>query len=65
MGGPGVSSLPVCLQRGSLPANSNQSGGYKNKPGDTETHSAWDIIPQDPEGNQVRSLYCYRALSIH
>ena len=29
------------------------SGGYKNKPGDTETHSAWDIIPQDPDGTQV------------
>lgn len=29
------------------------SGGYKNKPGDTETHSAWDIIPQDPDGSQV------------
>lgn len=29
------------------------SGGYKNSPGDTETHSAWDIILQDPESGQV------------
>ena len=36
------------------------SGGYKNSPGDTETHSAWDIIAQDPESgwNALhRSLY--------
>ncbi|OAL39034.1 hypothetical protein AYO20_01785 [Fonsecaea nubica] len=45
------------------------SGGYKNKPGDTETHSAWDIIPQDPEGTQklaqVRCKYCSREMAQH
>lgn len=30
------------------------SGGFKNSPGDTETHSAWDIIAQDPDSGQVR-----------
>lgn len=35
------------------------SGGYKNKPGDTETHSAWDIIPQDPDGTQVNVVIHY------
>lgn len=29
------------------------SGGYKNAPGDTETHSAWDILPQDSDSGQV------------
>lgn len=29
------------------------SGGYKTSPGDTETHSAWDIIAQDPDSGQV------------
>ncbi|KIW54885.1 hypothetical protein PV05_07216 [Exophiala xenobiotica] len=45
------------------------SGGYKNKPGDTETHSAWDIIPQDPTGTQklaqVRCKYCGREMAQH
>lgn len=31
------------------------SGGYKNAPGDVETHSAWEIIPQDPDSGQVSS----------
>ncbi|EXJ90048.1 hypothetical protein A1O3_03116 [Capronia epimyces CBS 606.96] len=45
------------------------SGGYKNKPGDTETHSAWEIIPQDPEGTQklaqVRCKFCGREMAQH
>ncbi len=32
------------------------SGGYKTAPGDVETHSAWEIIVQDPESTQVSSL---------
>lgn len=32
------------------------SGGYKSAPGDTETHSAWTIIAQDPESGQVSTL---------
>ncbi|KIV97657.1 hypothetical protein PV10_01376 [Exophiala mesophila] len=47
------------------------SGGYKNKPGDTETHSAWDIIPQDPGAPQINKLaqvrckYCGREMAQH
>jgi hypothetical protein len=29
------------------------SGGYKTAPGDVETHSAWEIIVQDPDSSQV------------
>lgn len=32
------------------------SGGYKNSPGDTETHAAWEIVQQDPGSTQVRSI---------
>lgn len=31
------------------------SGGYKNAPGDVETHSAWEIIAQDPDSQQASS----------
>lgn len=41
------------------------SGGYKNKPGDTETHSAWDIIPQDPDGTQVNVVVHYALVKKH
>lgn len=30
------------------------SGGYKNAPGDIDTHSAWEIVQADPESTQVR-----------
>jgi hypothetical protein len=31
------------------------SGGFKNAPGDTETHSAWDVIEQEDGNTQVRA----------
>lgn len=36
------------------------SGGYKNSPGDVETHSAWDLIDPLPGGFQVPKLACPR-----
>jgi hypothetical protein len=29
------------------------SGGYKNAPGDTETHAAWDVVEQGDGSTQV------------
>ena len=29
------------------------SGGFKNAPGDTETHAAWDVIEQEDGNTQV------------
>ena len=31
------------------------SGGFKNAPGDTETHDAWDVIEQEDGNTQVRA----------
>jgi hypothetical protein len=31
------------------------SGGYKNSPGDVETHSAWDLIDPIPGTAQVQT----------
>lgn len=32
------------------------SGGFKNAPGDTETHAAWDVIEQEDGNTQVRAI---------
>lgn len=32
------------------------SGGFKNAPGDTETHSAWDVIEHEDGNTQVGAL---------
>lgn len=32
------------------------SGGYKLAPGDTETHSAWDVLEHEDGNMQVRSI---------
>jgi hypothetical protein len=32
------------------------SGGFKNAPGDTETHGAWDVIEQEDGNTQVRAI---------
>jgi len=29
------------------------SGGFKNAPGDTETHAAWDVLEQEDGNTQV------------
>lgn len=32
------------------------SGGYKNAPGDTETHAAWEVIGQEDGNTQVHVI---------
>jgi hypothetical protein len=32
------------------------SGGFKNAPGDTETHAAWDVIELEDGNTQVRAV---------
>ena len=40
------------------------SGGYKNSPGDTETHAAWDIIQPESDSTQVSFRYPTRLYQL-
>lgn len=38
------------------------SGGFKNAPGDIETHAAWDVIQLEDGNNQVGAVAVRRSV---
>jgi hypothetical protein len=40
------------------------SGGYKNSPGDVETHSAWNLVDPLPGTPQVQTLFAFQRWPI-